>query len=465
MLSLTNRSSSNSLSKIRIKLSHSKSQRYQNFFKPKCALNLKQTLSNKPEVHETLKPLLSCSSKSIRKRVSLTKKPMHKNPIKSMQIHSIPPTLPESIYEILNDYEKEEILSFQEVFYAGTKDNKLIPDKSLKNMGYDGENGNYRMIKGDHLNYRYEIKSLIGQGTFGVVCECFDHKYKNGVAVKIIKNKKSYSKQAAIEIGILKAIKESDADDKQPLIKLKDNFVFRNHVFLVFDLLSMSLYEFEKMNRVKGLKEKQIKSFVKQILQGLIFLKSLNIIHCDLKPENILLTSSTCKKIKIIDLGSSCYANDTIHSYIQSRYYRSPEVILGNPYSEAIDMWSLGCILAELSTGKVLFRGENEVEMLMLIIELLGFPPESLLKQSKKAKLFFHKDGSLRLNNFGDGMQFVPNSNKPEWQISLFGNFIEKCLVWDPKLRLTPEKALEHPWLDKLKPTKISKLKILKKKL
>lgn len=462
MLSLTNRESSNSLSKIRTKLSRSNSHRYQNFFKPKCAINFQ--LLAKPDVHETLKPLLSCSSKSIRMRAPIAKKSLRKNPVKSMQINSIHQNLPESIYENLNNYEKDEVLSFQEVFYAGTKDNKLIPDKSSKNLGYDGENGNYRMIKGDHLNYRYEIKSLIGQGTFGVVCECFDHKFKKGVAIKIIRNKKSFNKQAAIEIRILETVREYDVDNQQPLIKLQDHFVFRNHVFLVFDLLSVSLYEFEKMNRVQGLKEKQVKSFVKQILQGLIFLKSLNIIHCDLKPENILLTSSTCKKIKIIDFGSSCFSNDTIHTYIQSRYYRSPEVILGFPYTEAIDMWSLGCILVELIGGKVLFRGENEVEMMMLIINLLGYPPEYLLKESKKTKLFFHKDGSFRMNNFEDGNQLLPGSHKPEWQASLVGSFIQKCLVWDPQLRLTPEKALEHPWLNKTKKTKISKLKILKKK-
>lgn len=445
MLSLRKRSPSNSLSSVRINLGNSRSQRYQNFFKPKCALNL--NLITKPILQETLKPMLSLSTKSIHLRKSLNKRVSHKPSMKSLQIQSIPSNIPEFVYENLNDYEKSEIIEYKEIFFAGTKDNKLIPNTDSKNMGYDGENGNYRMIKGDHLAYRYEIVSLIGQGTFGVVCECFDHKYKTGVAVKIIRNKKAFNKQALTEIKILKAIRDSDENGEKPLIRLQDDFVFRNHVFLVFDLLSVSLYEFEKMNRVQGLKEKQIRSFIKQVLEGLCHLKSLSIIHCDLKPENILITSSTCKKIKIIDFGSSCFVHERIHNYIQSRYYRSPEVILGHPYTEAIDMWSLGCMVAELLTGKVLFRGNNEVELLMLIIELLGYPPENLLKQSQKTKLFFSKEGTLRLNTFTDERPLVAKSKQFEWQKTPAGNFIQQCLAWDPELRLTPSKALEHPWL------------------
>ena len=358
----------------------------------------------------------------------------------------MPTNIPDSLYGTLNDYEKVEILEYREVFFTGTKDNKLFPDFDSKNMGYDGENGNYRMIKGDHLAYRYEIVSLIGQGTFGVVCECFDHKVKTGVSVKIIRNKKAFNKQAMTEIKILKAIRDNDENDEKPLIKLQDHFVFRNHVFLVFDLLSVSLYEFEKINRVQGLKEKQIKSFIKQVLEGLCFLKTLSIIHCDLKPENILLTSSTCKRIKIIDFGSSCFVKERAHNYIQSRYYRSPEVILGYPYTEAIDMWSLGCILAELLTGKVLFRADNEVELLMLIIELNGYPPESLLKQGHKTKLFFSKDGALRLSTFADERPLIAKSKQPDWLTTPAGDFIQQCLAWDPHLRLTPSKALDHPW-------------------
>jgi dual specificity tyrosine-phosphorylation-regulated kinase 2/3/4 len=87
------------------------------------------------------------------------------------------------------------------------------------------------------------------------------------------------------------------------------------------------------------------------LLHALKFLRSERIIHCDLKPENVLLKSPNKSTIRLIDFGSSCFEDERIYTYIQSRFYRSPEVILGLPYDIAIDMWSFGCILSELYTG------------------------------------------------------------------------------------------------------------------
>ena len=109
-------------------------------------------------------------------------------------------------------------------------------------------------------------------------------------------------------------------------------------------------------------------------------LKSHSIIHCDLKPENILLEDRNKSDIKLIDLGSSCFQNERIYTYIQSRFYRAPEIMLGIPYTPAIDIWSLGCILAELYTGYPLFPGESEPEQMNLIMEVIGIPPSDLLK-------------------------------------------------------------------------------------
>ena len=94
-----------------------------------------------------------------------------------------------------------------------------------------------------------------------------------------------------------------------------------------------------------------------QVLQGLLFLKRQNIIHCDLKPENILLKQENKSGIKIIDLGSGCFEKDQIYTYIQSRFYRAPEIIIGMPYTSAIDIWSMGCILCELFLGFPIFPG------------------------------------------------------------------------------------------------------------
>ena len=103
-------------------------------------------------------------------------------------------------------------------------------------------------------------------------------------------------------------------------------------------------------------------------------LPDIDVIHCDLKPENILLRVSNRSAIKVIDFGSSCKRTEQMFVYIQSRFYRSPEVIMGLPYSQAIDMWSLGCILVELHVGTPLFSGEDEHDQMIRFVSLLGMP-------------------------------------------------------------------------------------------
>ena len=131
-----------------------------------------------------------------------------------------------------------------------------------------------------------------------------------------------------------------------------------------------------------------------QILVSLEYFHSLRIIHCDLTPENILLKSSKNCGIKVIDFGSGCYETDRVYTYIQSRFYRAPEVMLGIPYTTAIDMWSFACIIVELYIGYPLFPGENESEQFLRIMEVLGVPSVTLLGISTRKSAFF--DG---LNN------------------------------------------------------------------
>jgi dual specificity tyrosine-phosphorylation-regulated kinase 2/3/4 len=113
------------------------------------------------------------------------------------------------------------------------------------------------------------------------------------------------------------------------------------------------------------------------------------VIHCDLKPENILLRQPDRSGIRVIDYGSSCFVNQKVYTYIQSRFYRAPEVILGMDYGLAIDMWSTGCILAELYTGRPLFPGENEQDQLACIMQLIGVPDKQYLESCSRKKQFF----------------------------------------------------------------------------
>ena len=129
-------------------------------------------------------------------------------------------------------------------------------------------------------------------------------------------------------------------------------------------------------------------------MEGLNYLKHVQVIHCDLKPENILYTDSSRTNIKIIDFGSSCSRSEEGFSCVQSRYYRAPEVALGLPYDHAVDMWSLGCIAAELYTGVPLFPGCDENELLEFHVLISGNPPKSMIDKAKKKEKFFNvKDG------------------------------------------------------------------------
>ncbi|KAE9467042.1 hypothetical protein C3L33_01038, partial [Rhododendron williamsianum] len=131
----------------------------------------------------------------------------------------------------------------------------------------------------------------------------------------------------------------------------------QEHLLIVCELLKANLYEFHKFNRESGgevyFTMPRLQSITIQCLEALRFLHGLGLIHCDLKPENILVKSYSRCEVKVIDLGSSCFETDHLCSYVQSRSYRAPEVILGLPYGKKIDIWSLGCILAELCTGNV----------------------------------------------------------------------------------------------------------------
>ena len=321
---------------------------------------------------------------------------------------------------------------------------------------FDDENGNFKLYKGEHLAYRYEVLQLLGRGSFGQVCKCFDYKTKQLVAVKIIKNKRRYHSQAEIEIKVLTALKRKDTDRSKNVSHIEESFFFRKHVCISFELLSNSLYDLLKSNSFKGLSLNLIKRFACQILIALQFSKTLSIIHCDLKPENILLKQANKSGIKVIDFGSSCFFDERIYTYIQSRFYRAPEIILGIPYTAAIDMWSFGCILVELFTGQPLFPGESEAEQLQLIMELRGLPPVEILLQASKKKVFFDSSGNPRMIPNSKGKIRYPGSrniqqvilgNEPHFIELVTGKEYLACLDWNPATRITPDEAIESPWI------------------
>jgi len=126
------------------------------------------------------------------------------------------------------------------------------------------------------------------------------------------------------------------------------------------------------------------------MVQGLKYMKNKSVIHCDMKPENVLFTDDTYSNIKIIDLGASCEHFSSGFTYVQSRYYRAPEIVVGNPYDHAVDMWSLGCIIFELISGSPLFPAVDENELLEFFQVTLGCLPDHMITSSKKQKQFYN---------------------------------------------------------------------------
>ena len=183
----------------------------------------------------------------------------------------------------------------------------------------------------------------------------------------------------------------------------------------------------------------------------LLLLQQKRIIHCDLKPENILLCEARKADVRVIDFGSSCREEEKVYTYIQSRFYRSPEVILGSSYGLGIDMWSFGCILAELWTGYPIFPGENEQEQLACIMEIFGPPDRHLVEKCTRKKLFFDSVGKPRVTVSSKGRRRRPSSKTLQQALKTedeaFIDFISRCLRWDPDRRLKPNEAVNHPFI------------------
>jgi dual specificity tyrosine-phosphorylation-regulated kinase 2/3/4 len=242
-----------------------------------------------------------------------------------------------------------------------------------------------------------------------------------------------------------------DPENKFSMVNFTAHFYFRGHLCIATELLGINLYEFIKLHDFKGFSLKLIRRFTKQILNSLILLQHHKIIHCDLKPENILLAHPAKSEIKVIDFGSSCHENERVYTYIQSRFYRSPEVILGMTYGMPIDMWSVGCILAELLTGYPIFPGENEQEQLACIMEVFGPPDKALIEKATRKKLFFDSLGKPRLTVSSKGKRRRPSSKTLQQALKCddkpFLDFLTKCLRWDPDRRMKPDEAIHHEFI------------------
>ncbi|WFD32148.1 dual-specificity kinase [Malassezia sp. CBS 17886] len=364
------------------------------------------------------------------------------------------------------------------------------PSKPMYNDGHDNEDSDCILYVNDWLGteegHRYLILDVLGQGTFGQVVKCQNMATHEIVAVKVIKNKTAYFNQSMMEVTILETLNQHwDAHDEHNILRLQHTFIHRKHLCLVFELLSSNLYELIKQNSFRGLSTSLVRVFIAQLLDALTVLKGARLIHCDLKPENILLRTLQAPSIKLVDFGSACHEEQTVYTYIQSRFYRSPEVLLGLPYTASIDMWSLGCIAAELFLGLPLFPGTSEYNQISRIVDMLGPPPAFMLDRGRQTTEFFnmHTDAFGRvvyqlkpLEQYAHehrvqehpSKQYFPGSTLPEIirlaplsrrsgrgadtekemaNRAAFTDFVAGLLNQDPLARWTPQQAKRHPFI------------------
>ena len=325
---------------------------------------------------------------------------------------------------------------------------------------------------------RYKIVSFLGSAAFSKAVKAIDLLHNSDsseVCLKIIKNDKDFFDQSLDEIQILNFLKSEALGtlSEKRILTLKNFLYTKEHLILVTELLRDNLYEFSKFNRDAKNNEipfftiGRIQKIAHQILTALSFIHSKNIIHCDLKPENILFKSYAASEIRVIDFGSSCFNSDRLASYVQSRCYRAPEIILGcGTYSSKIDMWSLGCILAELWTGTVLFQNDSTHSLLARVAGIIGRFPDHMIQSGRNVDQFFINRESQQLFVEIDSHTVVPAKGRlvqllvPK-KTSLyqrmriddanFLDFLAQLLQIDPDLRISADQALQHPWIAQTK--------------
>lgn len=344
---------------------------------------------------------------------------------------------------------------------------------------WDDSEGYYRVILGELLEGRYHVQANLGKGMFSGVVRAMDTKLQKLVAIKVIRNNETMKKAGLKEIEILRKLNTADPEDKKHIVRLERHFEHKGHLCIVFEHLSINLREvLKKFGRDVGISLKAVRAYAHQMFLGLALLRKTNILHADLKPDNLLVNDAR-NILKICDLGSASDASENeITPYLVSRYYRAPEIILGMPYDFAIDVWSIGCTLYELYTGKILFTGRTNNQMLRSIMECRGKFSHKLLRKGQFTPLHF--DDMMNFRSVekdkitGRDVVKILNFNKPTRELkprllainsqmqdseikelNLFIDLLDKCLNLNPEKRCTPAEALKHPFI--YRPVTLSK--------
>ncbi|KJR86209.1 serine/threonineeeee-protein kinase PRP4 [Sporothrix schenckii 1099-18] len=342
----------------------------------------------------------------------------------------------------------------------------------------DDMQGYYKIRRGEILDGRYQIQSALGKGMFSGVARAWDitsPDKRREVAIKILRNNDALRKGGYTEIAILQKLNEADPGHKKHIVQFERAFDFRGHLCMAFENLSMNLREvLKKFGNNVGINLQGVRIYAYQIFVALAHMRRCSIIHADLKPDNILVNDNR-STLKICDLGTAidradaATAQTEVTPYLVSRFYRAPEIVLGMPYDYAVDMWSIGCTLYELYTGKILFTGESNNQMLRAIMEIRGKISAKLYRRGQLWPQHFDDNGGFlsqerdkfqgkttiktlpvikpardlrtRLQAASTGMSEAESKD-----LQLFHDLLDRCLNLNPDKRILPSDALRHPF-------------------
>ncbi|CAL8321779.1 unnamed protein product [Boreogadus saida] len=348
------------------------------------------------------------------------------------------------------------------------KDFKENPN--LRDNWTDAE-GYYRVNIGETLDKRYDVYGYTGQGVFSNVIRARDTaRAGQEVAVKIIRNNELMQKTGLKELEFLKKLNDADPDDKFHCLRLFRHFYHKQHLCLCFEPLSMNLREvLKKYGKDVGLHIKAVRSYSQQLFLALKLLKRCNILHADIKPDNILVNESKTI-LKLCDFGSASHvADNDITPYLVSRFYRAPEIIIGKPYDYGIDMWSVGCTLYELYTGKILLPGSSNNHMIKLAMDLKGKMPNKMIRKGLFKDQHFDQNLNFlyievdkvterekvtvmsTINPTKDilvdmvGFQRLPEDQRKK--VMQLKEMLDATLMLDPAKRISINQALQHPFI------------------
>ncbi|TCD64183.1 U4/U6 small nuclear ribonucleoprotein prp4 [Steccherinum ochraceum] len=392
--------------------------------------------------------------------------------------------------EIVEEEEVEEEEDLDDMFAVSNTEKKIKKIKKVRkkrqapaliatnlDSAADSE-GYYQIILGEQLDGgRYQVFSSLGKGMFANVVRARVLHGETGeagkeVAIKIVRCQESMHRAGLKEVQILNKLKQADPDDKKHIVRLERTFEHRGHLCLVFESLSMNLREVVKrFGKDIGLNMKAVRAYAHQLFLAMSLLRKCNIMHADIKPDNILVNEQKTV-LKLCDLGSASDASENaITPYLVSRFYRAPEIILGYPYDPALDMWSIGCTLYELYTGKIMLPGHSNNHMVLLMMELKGRFNTKMIRKAQFGQTYFDDLGAflsveqdkitktdvvkkVHITNPKRDMKarLMPPSSvklKDDEMKSLlaFIDLLDKCTALDPAKRITPKEALSHPFI------------------